>query len=153
MDSCYVINLTILFLLNVSFMVAGIFLNSVVIISLRRSSQIRKKICYFMILVLSCFDLAAVAIVHPLLVLSPMVWALRLTREIHHIRILTATHLAGFSMFALLTLNMERFLALTFPFFHQSVCHQKKNHNLPGNLDDHTNNSVAVVLLLRHTTN
>ena len=126
MDSSYVINLTFLFLLNVSFMVAGIFLNSVVIISLRRSSQLRKKICYFMILVLSCFDLAAVAIVHPLLVLSTMVWALRPSREIYHIRILTTIHLAGFSMFALLTLNIERFLALTFPFFHQSVVTKRR---------------------------
>ena len=46
-------------------MVAGIFLNSVVIISLCRSRQRRKKLCYFMILVLSCVDLAVVTITHP----------------------------------------------------------------------------------------
>ena len=51
-------------------MVAGIFLNSVVIISLWRSSQLRKQLCYFMILVLSCFDLAVVTITHPLLIVS-----------------------------------------------------------------------------------
>ena len=99
-------------------MVAGIFLNLAVIVSLWRSSQLRKKLCYFMILVISCFDLAAVVIVHPLLILSTMVWAMRHYGEIHHIRILKTIHLAGFSKFALLTLNMERFLALTFPFFH-----------------------------------
>ena len=50
-------------------MVAGIILNSVVIISLLRSSQLRKKLCYFTILVLSCGDLAEVTIVQPLLIL------------------------------------------------------------------------------------
>ena len=34
---------------NVAFMIAGIFLNSVVIISLRRSSQLRKKLCHFVL--------------------------------------------------------------------------------------------------------
>ena len=60
-----VINASFLCLFNVALMIAGIFFNSVVIISLWRSSQLRKKLCYFMILVLSCFDLAVVAILHP----------------------------------------------------------------------------------------
>ena len=50
-------------------MIAGIFLNSVVIISLWRS-QIGKKPCYFMIRILSCFDLLVVTVTHPLLLLS-----------------------------------------------------------------------------------
>ena len=51
-------------------MIAGIFLNYVVIISLWRSSQLRKKPCYFMILVLSCYDVAVVTISHPFLIVS-----------------------------------------------------------------------------------
>ena len=137
MDSSYVINLTILFLLNVSFMVAGIFLNSVVIISLRRSSQIRKKICYFMILVLSCFDLAAVAIVHPLLVLSIMVWALRLSREIHHIRMLIYSYSFGrFFNVCAVDVEYRTILGLNLSLFPSKRCHQNKNHNLPGSLDN-----------------
>ena len=102
-------------------MVAGIFLNSVVIISLWRSSQLRKKMCYFMILVLSCFDLAVVTISHPLLI----VYTIYLSQgEINEILERTRKSLpflvCGSSMFALLTLNVERFLALTRPFFHQA---------------------------------
>ena len=64
------LNVVLLCIINIIFMVAGIFLNSVVIISLWRSRQLRKKLCYFMILVLSCFDLAVVTIIHPLLITS-----------------------------------------------------------------------------------
>jgi hypothetical protein len=102
-------------------MVAGIFLNSVVIISLWRSSQLRKKLCYFMILVLSCFDLAVVAITHPFLIVSTIYFSQGESNEI-----IQATKKSIFSvvcassMFALFTLNIERFLALTCPFFHQA---------------------------------
>ena len=105
------INTALLCLFNVAFMVAGIFLNSVVLISLWRSSQLRKKLCYFMILVLSCFDLAVVAIMHPLQNDDNMHGAITFN---------IGTTLNGFSMFALLVLNIERFLALSYPFFHQT---------------------------------
>ena len=101
-------------------MIAGIFLNSVVIISLWRSSQLRKKLCYFMILVLSCFDLAVVTITHPLSIASTIY------SSQGEIKILQATKKSvffvvyGCSLLALFTLNVERFLALTCPFFHQA---------------------------------
>ena len=120
MDSSTYINALFLCLLNASFMVAGTFLNSVVIISLRRSSQLRKKLCYFMILVLSSFDLVVVTINHPVVILSTILWSMKISHEEIDIALeYTFTFLAGFSMFALLTLCIERFLALTCPFFHQ----------------------------------
>ena len=70
METSDIVSVAFLCIINIIFMVAGIFLNSVVIISLWRSSQLRKKLCYFMILVLSCFDLAVVTITHPLLIAS-----------------------------------------------------------------------------------
>jgi hypothetical protein len=63
-----------LWIINIIFTVAGIFLNSVVIISLWRSSQLRKKLCYFMVLLLSCFDLAIVTITHPFLIVSTILF-------------------------------------------------------------------------------
>ena len=120
------INALFLCLVNVAFMVAGIFLNVVVIISLWRSSQLRKKLCYFMILVLSYFDLAVVAIAHPLLILSTILWSMEIYHgEIEDTRVYTSTLLGGFSTFALLTLTIERFLALTYPFFHQTAVTKK----------------------------
>ena len=101
-------------------MVAGIFLNYVVIISLWRSSQLRKKSCYFMILVLSCYDLAVVTITHPFLIASTIYFS---QEEIHiceNTRNYMLLVLYGSSTFALLTLNVERFLALTCPFLHQA---------------------------------
>ena len=107
--------------LNVSFMIVGMFLNSVVIISLWRSSRLRKEMCYFITLVLSCFDLAVVTITHPVLILSTILWSMRMYgEEIDFTRMNTSLVLGGFSMFALLTLNIERFLALTAPFFHKT---------------------------------
>ena len=107
-------------IVNATFMVVGIFLNSVVIISLWRSSQLRGKLCYFIILILSCFDLAVVVVTHPLLIVSSIYFAVE---EVSTIRDTTkkiiSFNLYGFSMTALLTLNVERFLATTCPFFYQ----------------------------------
>ena len=52
---------------------AGTFLNAVVIISQGKSSQLCRKTCYFMILVLSCFDLAVVMVGHPTIILQSVV--------------------------------------------------------------------------------
>ena len=102
-------------------MVTGIFLNTVVIISLWRSSQLRKKLCYFMILVLSCFDLAVVTITHPLLIVSTISFSLEVINEICELtRAYISFILCGCSVFSLFTLNVERFLALTCPFSHQA---------------------------------
>ena len=108
--------------LNVSFMIVGMFLNSVIIISLWRSSRLRKEMCYFMTTVLSCFDLAVVTISHPVLILSTILWSMQMyEEEIDFTRMNTSLVLGRFSMFALLTLNIERFLALTTPFFTKQV--------------------------------
>ena len=117
-----VIHTLFLCLLNVCLMVAGIFLNSVVIISIWKSSQLRKKRCYFMILLLSCFDLPLVAITHPVLTSSTIFAALGQYNKVGGIacELYICMTLQAFSMLALFVLNMERFLALSYPFFHQA---------------------------------
>ena len=119
MEKSDTINVVFLGIINIIFMIAGIFLNSVVIISLWRSRQLRKKLCYFMVLVLSCFDLAVVTITHPLAITSTIYLpeGIQIIREKR--RALISFILCGFSMCALFMLNIERFLALTCPFFHQ----------------------------------
>ena len=121
MEISAVINMIFLCIVNFSLMVSGAFLNSVVIISLWRSSQLRNKLCYFMILVLSGFDLAVVVINHPILIISTMFWSMQSSNKVfgHIIGPLITIQLGGLSMFALLALNIERFLALRYPFFHQ----------------------------------
>ena len=120
MSPIMLINVFFLWLVNSVFMIVGIFLNSVVIISLWRSSQLRKKLCYFMILVLSCADLMVVTIVHPVLIFCTTSAFLEKYDIVQDgIKLYISVILSGFSMHALFVLNIERFLALTCPFFHQ----------------------------------
>ena len=128
MDSYTSVNAVFLCLVNVVFMIAGIFLNSVVIITLKRSSQLRKKLCYFTILLLSCFDIAVVTITHPNLIFSAVSWC---TDDVEDhrklvIRMIVASDLTGLSSSALLALSVERYLAIKYPFFHQTAVTKKR---------------------------
>ena len=127
MDQAAIANVFLLCTVNVLFMIAGICLNSVVIISLWRSSQLRNKTCYFMIFVMSCFDLSAVVINHPLLMASEIVRAFgdydKLPGYITSFIVILSN---AFSMAALLTLNIERFLAVSYPFLHERVVTKEK---------------------------
>ena len=108
-------------------MVAGIFLNSVVIISIWKSTQLRKKLCYFMIFLLSCFDLAVVTINHPFVIWMSIAKILEIITELQYsIGVFTTILLSGYSLLALLTLNFERYLALNYPFFHQKSVTKKR---------------------------
>ena len=121
------INVLLLCLLNMSFMVAGILFNSLVIISLWRSPQLRKKLCYFMILVLSCFDLAVVIVIHPVLISLTILWSMQTIHDgFKAAWVFLITFLGGFSMFALLTLNVERSLSVMFPIFHRTSVTKKR---------------------------
>lgn len=126
-SSLTLLNLLLACVLNITFMIAGIILNSVVIISLWRSEQLRRKLCYFMILVLSCFDLTVVAIIHPVITLSTIIFSLGNYNELLlQIVSYTSMLLQGFSMFALLTLNIERFLGISYPLFHRASVTRKR---------------------------
>ena len=120
MEKGDIVNVVFLCIINILFMLAGIFLNSVVIISLWRSRQLRKQLCYFMIFVLSCFDLAVVAFNHPFLITSAIFYSFEDVNEmLEGARVTVSIILCGLSMTALLALNVERILALTSPYFHQ----------------------------------
>ena len=122
-----IVNALLLCVVNFSLMVAGILVNSVVVISLWRSSQLRKKPCYFTILVLSTFDLVSLTITHPVLILWTVLWSMEtFYEEIKTIWEYIAIFLGAFALFALLTLNIERFLALNYPFFHQTAVTKRR---------------------------
>ena len=121
-------NLFFLCTVNTAFMIAGIFLNSVVIISLWRSSQLRRKLCYFTIFVLSCFDLSLVIINHPLVMTSAIVIFAFGDYNKSFLNVTDSIIMLCFSfaVSALLTLTTERFLALTYPFFHARMVTKKR---------------------------
>ena len=123
MQFVYFINLIFIFSFNVLFFCSGICLNSLVIISFWRSSLLRKKLCYFMIMILSCCDLLVVLTCHPLVALDAM---FRLTGKVNAssrlwgIPFKTVTIFANFSFLALLVMNFDRYLATYYPFFHRT---------------------------------
>ena len=123
MEFIYFVNLIFIIVVNILFFFSGICLNSLVIVSFWRSVQLRKKLCYFTIMLLSCCDLLVVLTLHPLEALLTMLW---LTEKItvypgwliisHNV---SQTFL-GFSLFALLVTSLDRYLATHYPIFHRT---------------------------------
>ena len=123
MESSYFINLIFIFAVNVFFFFSGICLNSLVILSFWRSIQLRKKLCYFMIMVLSCCDLLAVLTNNPLMALitmSCLTGKLDVNTRWPHISLSWTNTFLGFSLFALLVMNFDRYLATSYPIFHRT---------------------------------
>ena len=122
------INFIFLAMFNGVFFILGIFLNSVVIVALLRSRQHLKTLCSFMILVVTCFDLATVTVCHPLIITSSYIWSTgdyEGTNIYHRIK-KYSNILFHFSFMALLVMNIDRFLAISYPFFHkQKVTKQR----------------------------
>jgi hypothetical protein len=123
MESCYFINLIFIFAVNVFFFFSGICLNSLVILSFWRSVQLRKKLCYFMIMVLSCCDLLAVLTNSPFMALISISWLTgKLDENIRwpHISLRSTNMFPVFSLFVLLVMNFDRYLATSYPIFHRT---------------------------------
>ena len=129
MESVYFVNLIFIFVLNVFFFFSGVCLNSVVIISFWRSVQLRKKLCYFMIMVLSCCDLLAVLTNNPL---QAVVAMLSMTEKLDvnarwpPLVARVTIIFQAFSLLALLTMNFDRYLATSYPLFHRTSVTKKK---------------------------
>ncbi len=123
MQLSYFLSLLFIFSLNVLFFFSGICLNSLVILSFWRSVQLRKKLCYFTIMVLSCCDLLVVLTNQPLLALSAMLW---LTGKLDvyprwmDISLELTNVFLGFSLAAFLVMNFDRYLAISYPIFHRT---------------------------------
>ena len=132
--SCF-ISLTFIFAVNVLFFFSGICLNSLVILSFWKSSLLRKKLCYFMIMVLSCCDLLVVLTHHPLMAVITMLWLtgkLDSTPRWWEISARTSTIFVAFSLLALLVMSFDRYLATYYPLFHRTSVTKGKLSTLFG---------------------
>ena len=129
MELVYFVNLIFIFVINILFFFSGICLNSLVIVSFWRSVQLRKKLCYFMIMVLSCCDLLVVLTYHPFLAFVTMLW---FTEKINvypgrpFIPSRLLSIFLGFSLLALLVMNVDRYLATHYPIFHRTSVAKRK---------------------------
>ena len=74
MEFNHFVNLIFIIAVNILFFFSGICLNSLVIVNFWRSVQLRKKLCYFMIMILSSCDLLVVLTHHPFTALVTMLW-------------------------------------------------------------------------------
>ena len=123
MEFIHFVNLLFMIVVNILFFFSGICLNSLVIVSFWRSVQLRKKLCYFTIMILSCCDLLVVSTLHPVTALVTMLW---LTEKItvYPGRLMIYYQLShtflGFSLLALLVLSVDRYLATYYPMFHRT---------------------------------
>ncbi|XP_046839590.1 probable G-protein coupled receptor 21 [Xenia sp. Carnegie-2017] len=124
-----VFNLWILVAINIVFFFVGTVLNVLVIIVFWRSTYLRKKLCYFMIMVLSCCDLITVLLNNPVLVVIAALfiknkdnifsqWE-RIILEIVSITISS-------SFLALLVMNIDRYLSVSKPLYHKTNVTKRK---------------------------
>ena len=122
MDLNVYIHLIFLVVVNIIFAFSGITSNTLVIVSFWKSSQLRKKLCHFMILVLSCFDLIAVITNYPGILLHLISWLMKdyhllpmLVTYVYFSRVFIA-----FSCIALLVMSIERYVGAYYPIFHHT---------------------------------
>ena len=122
MDLTVYVQLIFLCIVNIIFTFSGIVLNTLVIVSFWKSPQLRKKLCHFMIMVLSCSDLLTVITNNPGLLVFLVFW---LKKDYHSLRtsklyLEIVTVFFGFSVTALLLMSIERYLGAYYPIFHRT---------------------------------
>ena len=125
MELIYFVNLIFIIALNALFFFSGICLNSLVIASFWRSVQLRKKLCYFMIMVLSCCDLLVVLTTHPFTILATILWLTDVDEFNVYLRpiyesLRSSAIFVAFSLNALVVMSYDRYLATSYPIFHQT---------------------------------
>ena len=124
MDLTVYIQLIFLCVVNIIFTFSGIVLNTLAIISFWKSSQLRKKLCHFMIVVLSCFDLLAVVTNHSGMLVYIISWLRGICTSSFTERMGIYLDISGtfltFSQLALLVMTTERYLAAYYPIFHRT---------------------------------
>ena len=128
MDLNVYIQLMFLSVVNIIFTFSGIISNTLVIMSFWKSSQLQKKLCHFMIVVLSFFDLVTVVTIYPGILLYLISWL----REDYDLLLKMRIYLHNFegilgvSFLALLVMNIERYLGTYYPIFHRTFVTKRR---------------------------
>ena len=138
MCSSVCIQLIFLCAVNIIFIMTGLILNSLVLLCFWKSSHLRKKLCHFMIMVLSCFDLLAVLMNHPIQAIFSVVWLTENYEVLSKLKIYMdiSKFFLGCSIIVLLVMSFERYLSAAYPIFHRAYVTKRKLLNI-----------VAVLLL------
>ena len=122
MDFKLLVHLIFLCVLNIIFFFSGLVLNTLVIIAFLKSTKLQKKLCHFMIMVLSCCDLLSV-VIHGLELLFYFIIRF-LEKNGLYTKLTICWHLlhllAGLSLLALMVMCIERYLGAYYPIFHKT---------------------------------
>ena len=107
--------------LNIVFVLCGTFLNGLVILCFWRSPQLNDKLAHFLTKVPSCADLLTVITTHPLFLFY---W---LTRDVSRRTVVeTVGIIGGLSSSTLFLMNIERYLAVFYPYIYERVVTKRK---------------------------
>ena len=115
----YILNSIFSCIVNLTFAVLGSFLNALVICVFWKTSKLRYKVSYFVIMVLSSIDFSVTLVVH----LSHLVMSIAemversncLYKLFHQV---SAVILSGMSLMTFFVMNVERYLSIVHPLFH-----------------------------------
>ena len=128
MEFIYFVNLIFIFVANILFFFLGICLNSLVIVSFWRSVQLRKKLCYF-IMVLSCCDLLVVLTNHPMTAPRAMLWLTERMKKYPAWLVISHQILSmsiDVSLRPLFVMNVDRYLVTHYPLYHRTSVTKRK---------------------------
>ena len=128
MDASIYIHLIILSVVNVFFMLTGITLNSLVLLSFWKTHQLRKKLCHYTIMLLSYFDLLAAMTNHSIQTAYSAVWLIENYQLLSKLKIYLdiSKFFLGCSLLSLLVMSLERYLSIAHPVFHRVSVSKRK---------------------------
>ena len=115
----YIANSVIGCIVNLILCFVGTFLNALVVYVFWKTSKLRYKVSYFMIMVLSSIDLLVTLILHPAHLVMSIAEIVEkpccVYKAFYHI---TAVVLSGMSFLTFFVMNVERYLSIVHPIFH-----------------------------------
>ena len=114
-------------IVNCMLFFSTISLNGISIITIRKSSQLRSKVCYFVVLLQSLVDFVVGVLGIPLFVYylsSPFLETKNCDLIILALR---STHfICGLSYITLVTITVERYIGVMYPYYYQSNVTKKR---------------------------
>ena len=115
----YIANSVIGCIVNLILFFVGTFLNALVVYVFWRTSKLRYKVSYFMIMVLSSIDLLVTLILHPAHLVMSIAEIVEKPRCVYKTFYHIATIvLSGMSFLTFFVMNIERYLSIVHPIFH-----------------------------------
>ena len=115
------------FIVNLVFAISGTILNSLVLYIFWKSTKMRSKLSYFVVMLLSSVDLAVITIVHFLFLLQAINEINGTPNCVYKILYLFSLYfLSGMSVSTLIILNLERYTAIIHPIWHLKTATKRR---------------------------